>query len=320
MKLVKRISLTVLVLFVLSSVGGCFYFKAKFAPAPNYLTLAPQEVAIPFTWNRAGNDPYAGLLLPITLTGCPKTFYLQFDTGAPSTIFYQAKLETIRRKGYAVPLQPMDGTLKLGKMAFQVGALPVTAQQVRVLAHGDSLIDWSTNNATEVIGTLGTDFLEGKIIRLDYARGLLTVSDQLPSTVPATALHDFSFDSRRILLPARINGKETDLLFDSGASTYELLTDKATWKDFAQAGQTQDTARVPSWGKILTAYTTTTNATASFGAVALPLKRVTYIEGMGFMNTTLMRFSGMGGMTGNKLFLGHTLLLDMKRLKFAVLK
>ncbi|WP_066829285.1 hypothetical protein [Rufibacter ruber] len=320
MKSAKRIGLSFLFLLVLSSVGGGFYFKAKFKPAANQLKVAAQPVTIPFTWFTSGNDPYAGLLLPVTLAGCPKTFYLQFDTGTPSTVFYKGKLEAIQQKGYALTLKQAGNQMNLVNTTFQVGGLPVTAPEVKVLAYGDSVISWNDASSVHIIGSLGTDFLEGRIITLDYQRMGLTVSDLLPASIPATAFQDFTFDSRRILLPSRINGEETDLLFDTGSSTYELLTNKSTWEEFAQPGQTIDTARVNSWGKTLTAYTTTTKATARFGAVQLPLKKATYMEGMGFMNSMLMRFSGLGGMTGNKLFLGHTLLLDMKQQKFAVLK
>ncbi|WP_210490165.1 hypothetical protein [Rufibacter aurantiacus] len=319
MKSLKRIGLTFLFLLVLGSVGGCFYFKAKFKPAANQLKVVPQSVSIPVTWAASGQDPYAYLLVPVTLAGCPKTFYLQFDTGAPSTLFYKGKMEAIQKKGFALTFGQTDDRLQLKEMTFTVGALPVTAQEVTVLAYGDSVIHWNDPSSIEVIGTLGTDFLEGHIVELDYQRMTLTLSDQLPNNLAPASLQPFTFDSRRILLPSRINGDETELLFDSGSSTYELLTDKATFESFAQPGQTQDAAQVNSWGKTLTAYTTTTNATVAFGPVQLPLRKATYLEGMSFMNTILMRFSGMGGMTGNKLFLGHTLLLDLKQMRFAVL-
>jgi len=49
------------------------------------------------------------------------------------------------------------------------------------------------------------------------------------------------------------------------------------------------------------------------GDVTLDLTEVTYIEGTSTMQNVLMRFSGMQGMIGNKLFLEHKLTLDCKK-------
>jgi hypothetical protein len=58
---------------------------------------------------------------------------------------------------------------------------------------------------------------------------------------------------------------------------------------------------------------------SKFGHEEIPLKEVTYIEGTSFIQNLLMYFSGMGGMIGNKLFMGKVLILDATNQKFAVL-
>jgi hypothetical protein len=57
-----------------------------------------------------------------------------------------------------------------------------------------------------------------------------------------------------------------------------------------------------------------------FGATAVPLGTVTYIEGMSFMQSTLTRFSGMGGMLGNAPFSQQTIILDVKNGRFGVVQ
>ncbi|AKQ46779.1 hypothetical protein TH63_15965 [Rufibacter radiotolerans] len=320
MKLLKRILLSFLLLLVVISAGGYVYFKNKFEVGPSQLRLVSQPLTVPFLWKSNGAEPHAFQLIPVTLHGCPKTFYLQFDTGSPYTIFYQAKLETIEKKyGPATVPQVANGQV-LQNFSFQVGSLPLTASALPVKAIGDGAIDWADTTSIEVIGTLGTDFIQDKVLVLDYKKSLFSVYDQFPPNLArGIQLLDFQFNSRRILLPGQINGKETALMFDSGSSAYELLTDKSTWLEMQSPHSPVDTAYVNSWGKTITAFTTTTTAEARFGQVRLPLRKATYLEGMSLVNQLLTAFSGLGGMTGNKLFLGHTLVLDTRHQKFAVL-
>ncbi|QHL87640.1 hypothetical protein GU926_09400 [Nibribacter ruber] len=319
MKLLKRLSLVFVVLFILSSVGGCFYFKKKFSPPANQLHMANQAHYIPFVWRGDANDTHAFLLVPVTLPGSSKKFYMQLDTGAPYSLFYQSKVEALQKKYGNYGLHQKENGTFLEDLKFNVGDLTVTASEIKVLANGTTGINWEDTTQVEVIGTLGSDFIENKVVAIDYSKGVIFWGDQLPKEIPAsTPMLDFEFENRRVMLPSTINGKETKLMFDTGASAYELLTNQSTWKELADQGSRTDTTKVNSWGTTLTAFTVNTSKTATFGQTQIPIKQATYMEGMSFINTTLMRFSGMGGMTGNKLFLGTTLVLDTKHQKFAI--
>ncbi|GAB3856528.1 hypothetical protein GCM10028822_29030 [Hymenobacter terrigena] len=61
-----------------------------------------------------------------------------------------------------------------------------------------------------------------------------------------------------------------------------------------------------------------TTAAMQFGAVTVPLRTVTYIEGTTFMQRTLTRFSGMGGMLGNAPFSQQAIILDAKAGRFGL--
>jgi hypothetical protein len=43
----------------------------------------------------------------------------------------------------------------------------------------------------------------------------------------------------------------------------------------------------------------------------MPLQTVTYMEGTTLFQRSLMRFSGMGGMLGNRAFGQHTIIVDV---------
>src|SRR5690349_21738940 len=65
------------------------------ALAPNFLSLPEKNYEIKMLWQgdsvHGRWEPHAALLLPVKLKGCPKQFYMQFDLGAPSTLFYRSK-------------------------------------------------------------------------------------------------------------------------------------------------------------------------------------------------------------------------------------
>jgi hypothetical protein len=117
-----------------------------------------------------------------------------------------------------------------------------------------------------------------------------------------------------------LQGEPQELMFDSGSSAFALLTSQSNWQQMAQPAAAAQTTPVNSWGKTLTAHTVATAAAMQFGATAVPLGTVTYIEGMSFMQSTLTRFSGMGGMLGNAPFSQQTIILDVKNGRFGVVQ
>ena len=61
-----------------------------------------------FLWQAAQfgdrTEPHAALIVPVQIEGAPKTLYMQFDLGAPSTVLMKDKLDslTARLPGLAV--------------------------------------------------------------------------------------------------------------------------------------------------------------------------------------------------------------------------
>jgi hypothetical protein len=126
------------------------------------------------------------------------------------------------------------------------------------------------------------------------------------------------FRERRVLLPAVVAGRETTLLFDTGSSAFELLTSRRIWRRLARSDAAEEIIPVSSWDDTLVAHRVASDARVELGGADLPLQRVTWIEGTGLMQNLLMRISGMGGMTGNRLFIDRILLLDLREERFAL--
>ena len=141
----------------------------------------------------------------------------------------------------------------------------------------------------------------------------------MPGSMADVQLTDFEFEKRRVLFPATINGKSKKLLFDSGSSAFEFITDKDTWYQMAKPQTDPVVHDVNSWGNTLRTYSIESNETIDFGVSKVQLNKVTYIEGIPFFQQALMRISGMGGMISNKLFDNKALVIDAKHKKFGIL-
>jgi len=321
MKLALKILFSVVALFVLSGIGGYFYMRRKFTPPANQLTVAGLPVRTPFVWRADTTDghamPHAGLLIPVQLPNCPRTCYLQFDTGAPYSVLYAPSLAALHARYPALPAAAAD---TVRNFRFALGNGQVQARWMLVLPRGGSALP-ADSTAPFIIGTLGSDVVDGRALVLDYARRRFTLAASVPdSLVPRTDFVPLAFTNRRVLLSMGVQGEPRQLMFDTGSSAFALMTSKGNWEQMAQPGAVPRTAVVNSWGHPLTSYTVATLATLNLNAVALPLRTVTYIEGTTPMQNLLTRFSGLGGMLGNAPFAERTVILDVRNERFGLVR
>lgn len=324
MKPIFKVLLSLLLLLVASSAGGYFYFRQKFAAPTNPLSLTGLPATIPFAW-RADTTArpvlnHAWLLVPVKLAGCSRTCYLQFDTGAPTSVLYAHPLAALRAQYPATRpmLEPLADSVR--NVEFVLGQAQVKASRLRLLDYGAHQLPADTTQPF-VVGTLGADVLEGRVLVLDYARQRFSLLARTPdSLAQRAAFAPLEFKSRRVLLSAAMQGTTRQFMFDSGSSAFALLTSQNEWQELAQPAAKDRTTPVNSWGKTLYAHTMPTAATLQFGAATLPLETVTYIEGTNWSQRLLMRFSGMSGMLGNEPFHARTLILDTPGGRFGVVK
>jgi hypothetical protein len=291
------------------------------APLPSSQLLLPDtELEIPFTW---GGDsigskwaPYASLLLPVQLPGCPKQFYMQFDLGSPYSMFYSNKLSGISKK-YPAAVQATDTSKKLYNISFLASNTTITAKEILIRRYDQSPINWN-KKSIEIIGTIGSDIIENKVLTIDYPGKRIIISNDIPRRFATARFAEFIWLARRVMLPAEIKGKKTMLLFDTGSSTFELITDKETCLSLSIPNATGTQYSVRSWQRTMTAHLLPSEDSVRIGLQKIPLRNVAYMEGATEAQINQMKQMGMGGMTGNKLFLGSVLILDTKNQKFSL--
>lgn len=303
MKIIKKITLTVLIFIIVTGLGGYLYFDRKFTPEKNYLTVDNESGRIPIRW--IGEDKNA-LLVPIHFSKDTTTYYLQFDTGAVYTEFYNRAIEQL--KGISIRNDRMAAS-------FYIGKTKITSLQIKATNTGRPP---GKNDPVKIIGTLGADILEDRKTLINFRNNYIIFNASHQPAEFNNKLIDFKFKKRKIIIYGNLNGKDEKFLYDSGTSAYELLTDKENWESLKLSQSKVITERAQSRPNILTTYTTKTHYNIRFKNKNLPLSEVTYVEGFSQTQYMLMKFSGMSGMLGNKIFLDHTVYIDCSQEKIGI--
>lgn len=302
MKILKKIVLTVLVVLVAALAGGYIYFDQKFTPDKNYLKVENESGSIPFTW--LGKEKNA-LLLPIHFSNDTITYYLQFDSGSPYTIFYSKSIGTIPQ---------IARNKETAKASFYIGQTKITSDKFKIYTMGN---DGSTS--LKIIGTIGADVLEDRKTIINFKENYIALNVSKVPTQFQNKLFDFKFKKRKIVFNGLLKAQEEKFLFDTGTSAYELLTNKKVWDDLKLPNSKINIEKSEqSWDNILTTYTANCKQKIKIANGEIPLNSVTYVEGFSQAQYAMMKFSGMTGMLGNKLFLNNIMYIDCTQNKMAI--
>lgn len=303
MKTLQRIVIVVLLLILITIAGGYFYFDQKFTPEKNYLTIENESGNVPMIW---ADSNKSALLLPTHFPGDSTTYYLQFDTGAVYTELYSPVIEKIKavsiRNGCAVS-------------SFYIGKTKITSDHFKVFHTGKKS---GENASVKIIGTLGADILENRKTLLNFRDNFIVFNLSKGPNDFKNKLIDFTFKKRKIVINGNLKGKNEKFLYDSGTSAYELLTNKENWEALKRPQSKVVTEKAQSRPNVLTAYTADTDETIRFRDKEIPLNTVTYVEGFSQTQYMLMKFSGMTGMLGNKIFLKNRIYIDCSKEKIGI--
>lgn len=311
MKIIKKIVLVFVAVFIFASFGAYLYFDRKFTPPENNLKVSGNTKNLPFEWSSDEENNYAAVLVPIKIKGIDKTFYMQLDSGSPSTVFYKKSVESIREK-FPKQLNFNKSPNEIS-FVFNLKNMSVSSESFELLDYGND-VDFENSNAENIIGTIGTDLFEKRKVAIDFKNKRISFSEKIDDKGFST----FEFKKRKIILPAIIDNQKMKLLYDSGTSGYELIVNKEQWIFYKTKKGKIKKEKGNSWGNLLSVYTAPASKDVQFGNLKLQLSEITYIEGTSELQKMLMKRSGMQGMMGNKLLLNHKLILDCKNQKFKI--
>lgn len=299
MKIIRKILVSVLIIIIITGLGGYIYFEQKFTPEKNYLQVENESGSIPIIW--IGENKNA-LLVPIHFPRDTTTYYLQFDTGAVYTEFYSSGIQH---------LKSISINNERAGSSFYIGKTKITSDKIRISPTGKA-------SDIKIIGTLGADLLENRKTLIDFRNNYIVFNlSQRPDDF-RNNLIDFNFKKRKIIVHGNLNGKDEKFLYDSGTSAYELLTNKENWEKLRLPQSKVNIEKAQSRPNILTTYTAESNSMIRLGNKNVPLNEVTYVEGFSQTQYMLMKFSGMTGMLGNKVFLKNKIYIDCAHEKIGV--
>lgn len=302
MKVFKKILIGILTFLILLSVGGYIYFDQKFTPEDNYLTVKKESGNIPITW--LGNDKNV-LLLPIHFSGNRETYYLQFDTGSPYTVFYSNQIKNIKE---------ISVNMERAKSSFYIGKTQISSDRFKIFNKGKN----EEKDSIKIIGTIGSDVLESRKTLIDFKNNQVVFNmNQTPDKFK-NQMFDFKFKKRRIIINGILKGEERKFLYDSGTSAYELLTYKEEWQTLKSSNSKIKIEKSRSWNNILTTYTADCKENINFKYNEIPVNHITYVEGFSTAQFSMMKFSGMSGMLGNRIFLNNAIFIDCTAGKMAI--
>ena len=307
METLKKILLILFVFLLISAIGGFFYFKNAFKPLKNLSHVSGKNSRVDLVWNKGKFSDREGLLLPIKLPYAKEIFYMQFDLGAVYSVTYNTTIQSIRKK-YQLPENSEENYFK--NFSLTIDKLNVNYDSIKNLDFGKS-INWDDTISKKIIGTIGADFIENVKAIIDFKNSKayfsLTVPDSLKNHPFATK---FEFKERKVLIPTTVNGEKKTLMWDTGASAYDLITSKDNWEQMALNKESIKPHDANQLKRKLKVYTAKSDEKLSIGNSNLNLNTVTYIEGFPWYVKLAMRFSGMEGMIGNNLFKEQTLFID----------
>lgn len=328
MKKTKIVLITLALLIVIGGAGTFTHFKNKFLSAPpNELTLSETGEPFEFFWYGQEIDgeyePHYAMFVPVTIPGVEHTFYMQFDTGAHSTVLDYKAVQSINEKFGPVFQVSREGDAAIvSDVELNVGTVSLQGGKMYFRSMGTE-IDWSNPPQVIKIGTVGADFMERHVLEIDYANQQITLGDS--AATEKIAENDFSpltFEGRKVFLAAKLNDGNVSLWFDSGSSAFEMIVDENTFELLASPDASRKTYTGSTWGTGITVHNQDATGEFRFGTTSVPLTYVTYIEWPNKLQTWIMKASNvggdLGGMTGNKLFLGKKLVLDTPNLRYAL--
>ncbi len=278
----------------------------KEGTAPGLYTEDTGQISFDWVKDDELEEPHSAMLFPVFFENKPGKFYMQFDLGSPYSMFYRPASEQI--------FGP-DSAGRIRNVTFRIDGMEVRAGEIPVRAYEGGPV----KDGKIIVGTIGMDLVMGKAFLLDYPNRRLMIGANAAALGAPDPTEAFVYTGKSILLPAVLRGKKTMLFFDTGSSAYPLLAGRETFEAMAEKGGSRRRTEVKSWDKMLTVQSAPTSETIEMNGHRLPVRTVAFTEGTDPAQARQMAAMGIGGMTGNKLFLENRLLIDMTLKRFSIL-
>lgn len=268
------------------------------------------------------------ILIPFQIDNLPYKFNAQFDLGAVTTMLYgnsispflklnpslNSKIDTSSQvliQGQKNPLLK-DVELKLDNMSFGKRNIALFK------GYGDTLtIDSINTNTVKHIGTIAPDLFKDHILIIDYPNKRIALTEELPKSFNKATFQKMEVHNGRIKIPFTVADSTHNVMFDTGSSIFELITDEENLKRIAKPNSpVLDSLQISSWGQYHYVNSRAIN-NLKVGSKSFPNAKVYLWKGRDYLQFN--KKENIIGATGNALFLNNTIIIDYKTKRFGIL-
>lgn len=320
---------TLLILFGLLVIGTSFgiwkFNNSLFREKPNFLKYTLEKKSIHFDWasqNIGGIiEPQAAMIIPVKMKGLAHQLHMQFDTGAPTSFIYEKDLKSLQKIGVEIKEVVKNEKSYAENLDFVLGNNHIKVSMIQILKSYGHMFGKNDTIKRIGIGTIGSDFLVDKITSIDFKNQKIQFFDERSKLMSSLAdFKKFDFSGRRIMLPAKVDDKEDEFLYDSGCSAFGLITIKNRFEDYTNKNIDGIKYDAKSWENKIPIRSKTSNKLFGIGNVTLKLKRVSYVDMYTAIQPIITPFTRIGGWLGNQPFNENTLILDTQKEEFIIVE
>ncbi|MEL7342539.1 MAG: hypothetical protein AAGM67_18800, partial [Bacteroidota bacterium] len=261
-------------------------------------------------------EPHDAMLIPARLEEVDLDLYLQFDTGAPSTMLYGNSLESLMEQGLVVEILQEGDNRFVRELTMTLGGSEVRMEMIRILdGYGGDI----SQEESSKIGTIGADFLLPYLTEINFRdRVIQQYLSRESWMTDQQSFESFEFAGRRLMLPCVLDGKELSLFYDSGSSAFGLITTPGRYERYSLNDGPEIAYSTNSWGNQLSIQHKETAYAMVMNDQSIPLRRVSYVNMYAGLQGLMTPFTSIGGWLGNKPFLGYSLILDVAKEEFVI--
>jgi len=263
--------------------------------------------------------PKLAILIPCMLKGNPRKLLLQLDSGADGSSIQEGP-----RRQFHLPITWADSEYAFTTVSATLGSYHIDS--IRFAITRDAKDTLQENDPYPNIGTLGEDFLVGKVLILDFPHNRFAIFDSM-NRLPDEFLSRVSFTSlnrrnNKLFVTIQLGDTaSSNFFFDSGSSMFPIITTKQLWKRLTGLQGNESSllrAKVASWGKDVIEVGAPIKGGVRLGILTVP-------NAIAYFDSTRDEFASYpfktDGLIGNALLYDdYTVVIDLVKNRFGILR
>lgn len=265
----------------------------------------------------------AGIIVPVEFKGEDEQYYLQLDTGALSVLYGNSFKEMkINHKIIETGLSQEPSMVSIdGYIANH----EFKDKNFTILHEYGYSLEELGNNEYKLVGSLGIDFFENKILILDFPNERFIIAENyknVPKFIQKNSSYiDIIYKNNKLYLDIEIGNTSLNLFYDSGSSIFPIVTTRRIGLDLIDKETIEEykLVEIPSWGKIKQLEGARAKGNLKIGELTMDPPLVFYEKAD--LESFEFEVIQADGLLGNEVFYeNYIITLDLINNKFGILK